>query len=68
MQITGSWDKWNQKFDLSYDPLNNCWKTFIILSKGSTYLYKYIVDNEFLINKIEKMETKENEVFNIIEI
>ena len=68
VQITGSWDKWNQKFDLSYDPLNNCWKTFIILPKGSTYLYKYIVDNEFVINKNEKMETKENEVFNIIEI
>ena len=25
VQITGSWDKWNQKFDLSYDPLNNSW-------------------------------------------
>ena len=25
VQITGSRDKWNQKFDLSYDPLNNSW-------------------------------------------
>ena len=67
VQITGSWDKWDQKFDLSYDPLNNCWKTFIILPKGITYYYKYIVDNEFVININEKMETKDNDVFNIIE-
>ena len=67
VQITGSWDKWNQKFDLSYDPLNNSWKTYIILPRGITYLYKYIVDNEFMINKNEKNETKENDLFNIIE-
>ena len=67
VQITGSWDKWNQKFDLSYDPLNNSWKTYIILPKGITYFYKYIVDNEFVINKNEKIETKENDTFNIIE-
>ena len=67
VQITGSWDKWNQKFDLSYDPLNNSWKTYIILPKGITYYYKYIVDNEFVINKNEKMESKDNDVFNIIE-
>ena len=68
VQITGSWDKWNQKFELSYDPLNNSWKTYIILPKGITYLYKYIVDNEFIINKNEKIETKEKEMFNTIEI
>ena len=28
VQITGSWDKWNQKFDLSYDPLNNSWLNY----------------------------------------
>ena len=67
VQITGSWDKWNQKFELSYDPLNNSWKTYIILPKGITYLYKYIVDNDFVINKNEKIETKENDMFNIIE-
>ena len=68
VQIIGSWDKWNQKFELSYDPLNNIWKTYIILPKGITYLYKYIVDNEFIINKNEKIETKEKEMFNTIEI
>ena len=67
VQITGSWDKWNQKFDLSYDPLNNCWKTYIILPKGITYLYKYIVDNEFAINKNERLENKDNDLYNIIE-
>ena len=67
VQITGSWDKWNQKFDLSYDPLNNSWKTYIILPKGITYLYKYIVDGEFVINKNEKVESKDNDIFNIIE-
>ena len=67
VQITGSWDKWNQKFDLSYDPLNNSWKTYIILPKGITYLYKYIVDNEYIINKNEKIEAKDNDIFNIIE-
>ena len=67
VQITGSWDKWNQKFDLSYDPLNNSWKTYIILPKGITYLYKYIVDNEFVINKNERLESKDNDLFNIIE-
>ena len=67
VQITGSWDKWNQKFDLSYDPLINSWKTYIILPRGITYLYKYIVDNEFMINKNEKNEARDNDVFNIIE-
>ena len=67
VQITGSWDKWNQKFDLSYDPLNNYWKTFIILPKGITYLYKYIVDEEFVINKNEKMESKDNAVYNVVD-
>ena len=67
VQITGSWDKWNQKFDLSYDPLNNNWKTFIILPKGITYTYKYIVDEQFVINKNEKMETIDNAVFNVVD-
>ena len=68
VQITGSWDNWKQKFDLSYDPLNNYWKTYITLPKGSTYFYKYLVDNDFIINKNEKMEEKENELYNIIEL
>ena len=67
VQITGSWDKWNQKFDLSYDPLNNSWKTYIILPKGIVYYYKYIVDNEYVINKNEKMESKDNDLLNVIE-
>ena len=48
-------------------PLNNYWKTFIILPKGITYLYKYIVDEEFVINKNEKMESKDNAVYNVVD-
>ena len=55
VEITGSWDK-GEKYNLYYDPLNNCWKTIIILPKGTKYFYKYILDDQVVINPNEKLD------------
>lgn len=50
VQICGSFDKWQVRHPLSYDPLRNKWGVTLKIKKGTHY-YKYIVDGEWSINE-----------------
>ena len=68
VQIAGSWDNWKEKSELKYDPLNNRWKCIKSLPKGKKFLYKYLLDGNWTVNKNEKTETKGDIVNNMIKI
>ena len=68
VQISGSWDNWKEKIELKYDPLNNRWKCIKSLQKGKKYLYKYLLDGNWAINKNEKIETQGDIQNNMIKI
>ena len=53
---------------LTFDPLSDKWSTTMRLEKGK-HLYKYIVDNNWIINPIERHERgKDGFDNNIVEI
>ena len=68
VKISGNWDNWEKKTDLVYDPLNNRWKIIMKLHRGNKYIYKYIIDGEWTVNKCEKTINEGNIVNNIIKI
>ena len=68
VQISGSWDNWKEKCELKYDPLNNRWRCIKSLPKGKKFLYKYLLDGNWTVNKNEKMETQGDIVNNMIRI
>ena len=68
VQISGSWDNWKEKSELKYDPLNNRWRCIKSLPKGKKFLYKYLLDGNWTVNKNEKMETQGDIVNNMIRI
>ena len=68
VQISGSWDNWKEKSELKYDPLNNRWRCIKSLTKGKKFLYKYLLDGNWTVNKNEKMETQGDIVNNMIRI
>jgi hypothetical protein len=53
VQVCGSFDKWQVRHPLTFDPLYNKWSITLKVKKG-THFYKYIVDGEWVISKIEK--------------
>jgi hypothetical protein len=53
VQICGSFDKWQVRHPLTYDPLYNKWSVTLKIRKGTHY-YKYIVDGEWVVSKGEK--------------
>ena len=66
VQICGSFDKWQVRHPLIYDPLKDKWSVTLKIKKG-TYYYKYIVDTDWLISSIEKTSTdNEGNINNII--
>ena len=68
VQISGSWDNWKEKSELKYDPLNNRWRCIKSLPKGKKFLYKYLLDGNWTVNKNEKMESQGDIVNNMIKI
>ena len=68
VEISGSWDNWKEKIELKYDPLNNRWKCIKSLQKGKKYLYKYLLDGNWTINKNESMEVQGDIQNNMIKI
>lgn len=48
----GSFDDWNQTYDLKYDQFSRVWKISLSLKPGD-YMYKYRVDDVWLINDDE---------------
>ena len=59
---------WKEKIPLTFDPLSERWSTIVKLKKGK-YFYKYVVNNEWIINPKERNE-KGNDgiVNNVVEI
>ena len=68
IQISGSWDNWKEKTELKYDPLNNRWKCIKSLPKGKKFLYKYLLDGNWTVNKKERMETQGDIINNMVKI
>ena len=68
VQVSGSWDNWKEKSELKYDPLNNRWKCVKSLPKGKKFLYKYLLDGNWTINKNERMETQGDIINNMVKI
>ena len=68
IQISGSWDNWKEKTELKYDPLNNRWKCIKSLPKGKKFLYKYLLDGNWTVNKKERIETQGDIVNNMVKI
>ena len=68
VQISGSWDNWKEKIELKYDPLNNRWKCIKSLPKGKKFLYKYILDGNWAVNKNEKIENQGDIINNVVKI
>ncbi len=54
IQLSGSFDKWQVRHAMAYDPIYNKFSVILRIKKG-TYHYKYIVDGEWVINKIESV-------------
>jgi hypothetical protein len=53
VQLCGSFDKWQVRHPLTFDPLYNKWSVTLKVKKGTHY-YKYIVDGDWVISKVEK--------------
>lgn len=53
VQICGSFDKWQVRHPLTFDPICNKWTVTLKIKKGS-HFYKYIVDGEWKVSKGEK--------------
>ena len=66
--LCGSFTNWKEKIPLTFDPLSERWSTIVKLKKGK-YFYKYVVNNEWIINPKERNE-KGNDgiVNNVVEI
>ena len=67
VEVSGAWDNWQEKTNLIYDPLNFRWRVKINLKRGK-YLYKYIINDEWVVNKNEKMIKEGNITNNEVEV
>lgn len=57
--IKGNFDGWTEKIDLNYNPIYESWSTIVKLPHG-VYLYKYLVDDKWQVNYLEKTQKDEN--------
>ena len=66
--LCGSFTGWKDKYTLTYDPFGEKWTVTVRLPKGK-HLYKYIVDNNWIINPNERHE-RGNDNFdnNVVEL
>ena len=61
-------NNWKDKITLTFDPLTEKWSTIVRLPKGK-HFYKYIVDNNWIINPMERNEKgRDGIVNNVVEI
>ena len=66
--LCGSFSKWTEKLPLTFDPLSDRWNITVRLEKGR-HLYKYIVNDQWIINPMEKNERgNDGIVNNVVEI
>ena len=65
--LCGSFSNWKDKIPLTFDPLTEKWSTTLRLPKGK-HFYKYIVNNEWIINPKEGNEKgRDGIVNNVVE-
>ena len=61
-------NNWKDKITLTFDPLTEKWSTIVRLPKGK-HFYKYIVNNNWIINPMERNEKgRDGIVNNVVEI
>ena len=65
--LCGSFSNWKEKIPLKFDPLSDKWCLTIRLEKGKHW-YKYIVDDNWIINPMERNEKKDGFQNNVVEI
>ena len=66
--LCGSFTNWKEKIPLTFDPLSERWSTIVKLKKGK-YFYKYVVNNEWIINPKERNERgNDGIVNNVVEV
>lgn len=63
VQICGSYDKWQVRHPLSYDPIKSQWTVTLKIKRGK-YFYKYIVDGQWVINPKEQTYRESNGIIN----
>ena len=65
--LCGSFTNWKEKIPLIFDPLTEKWSTIVRLPKGK-HFYKYIVNNDWIINPSEPNERgRDGIVNNVVE-
>jgi hypothetical protein len=63
VQVCGSFDKWQVRHPLTYDPVKNVWNITLKVKKGK-YFYKYIVDGQWVVNNKEQTVKESNGIEN----
>lgn len=53
VQICGSFDKWQVRHPLAFDPIYNKWSVTLKIKKG-THHFKYIVDGNWVVSRTDK--------------
>lgn len=54
VEICGSFDEWQVRHEMNFDPFTNQWFTTIHLKAGEEYYYKYIInDDQWVVNDEE---------------
>jgi len=54
VQICGSFDNWEERHNMHFDPITVQWYVTLHLKIGEEYLYKYIInDNNWVVNEEE---------------
>ena len=61
--LCGSFTNWKEKIPLIFDPLTEKWSTIVRLPKGK-HFYKYIVNNDWIINPSEPNERGRDGIIN----
>jgi 1,4-alpha-glucan branching enzyme len=63
VEICGSFDNWDERHELQFDPFTNQWFVTLHLKVGEEYLYKYVLnDDQWVTNEEEpnKMDSGGN--------
>jgi 1,4-alpha-glucan branching enzyme len=54
VEVCGSFDDWETRHDLNFDPFTNQWFITLHLKTGEEYFYKYIINEEqWIVNDQE---------------
>ena len=65
--LCGSFSNWKEKLPLTFDPFTERWSITIRLERGK-HSYKYIIDDKWQINDMERHENQGGNENNVIEI